>query len=128
VQQYINDLVLKPPGFTFIAKHFTRAGQRYQLALRRLNARIADVVASNRRKASKDESHLEEATDLLSMFMARKDPDGKEFTNKFLRDVGACGCVRARVVPEGRGGRARGVLAVCPWCGVFCGASVSRCG
>lgn len=86
-QKYISDLVLKPPGFEFIAKHFTEPGKEYKRALVRLNKHIKQVVAQNRAKAEKAET-LEEASDLLSMFMIRKDPTtDKPYTDEFLRDV-----------------------------------------
>jgi hypothetical protein len=44
LQQYLNDLVLKPPGFPALSKHLTPRGWEYQRCLARFEHIIAGIV------------------------------------------------------------------------------------
>lgn len=85
IQSFLNDLVLKPPGYAFYCRHFTPEGKRYTECLATLNTYVRRMVAT-----AKDETTSEELVargDLLALFMTRTDSDGKPFTEEYLRDI-----------------------------------------
>lgn len=85
IQSFLNDLVLKPPGYAFYCRHFTPEGKRYAECLATLNTYVRRMVAT-----AKDETTPEEMAargDMLALFMTRTDSDGKPFSADYLRDI-----------------------------------------
>jgi cytochrome P450 len=85
IQSFLNDLVLKPPGYAFYCRHFTPEGKRYAQCLDTLNTYVRRMVAT-----AKDETTPEELAargDMLALFMTRTDSDGKPFSVEYLRDI-----------------------------------------
>lgn len=85
IQSFLNDLVLKPPGYAFYCRHFTPEGKRYAECLETLNTYVRRMVAT-----AKDETTPEELTargDMLALFLTRTDSEGKPFSLEYLRDI-----------------------------------------
>lgn len=108
LQSYLNELVLKPPGYALLSRYLTKEGREYGRALKVLNTYVRTMVREAQAKAermqeggegSSGEEEEEEdrgaidgtrgGSDLLSLFLARGEQrrGSREEEESYLRDV-----------------------------------------
>ncbi len=85
IQTFLNDLVLKPPGYAQYCRNFTPEGKRYADCLATLNAFVNGMVMAAKEQTTEEE--LAARGDLLALFLTRTDGDGRPFTIEYLRDI-----------------------------------------
>jgi len=85
IQSFLNDLVLKPPGYAFYCRQFTPEGKKYSECLATLNSYVQSMVETARRETTPEE--LAARGDLLALFLTRTDTHGNPFSLEYLRDI-----------------------------------------